>query len=70
MLASEINLTLVKKLQSLLQSEYANWEIILVASKDFRMDNDYELVLFSDAIIVPQSFAQAFRIEDSNSANP
>jgi len=61
-LASEIDMELVKSLQSLLQGEYANWEIVLIGSNDFRMDNDYELVLFSDAIIVPESFEQAYRL--------
>jgi len=68
-LASEISLALVKSLQSLLQDEYADWEIILIASKDSRMDNDYELVLFSDAIIVPQSFEQAYRFSVRHPTN-
>jgi hypothetical protein len=54
-----ISADLLQKFQSLLQGEYQDWCILVLASDTPDFENTYEIGIFSDQIIVPQAAADS-----------
>ncbi len=54
-LTNEITMPLLRRLQLLLVDAYADWEIVVIASDDHRMDHGPEIAVFSDTILIPKS---------------